>query len=195
MRQARSQQFRQPSIPTNSIGTFPLIGKQPCVVDSTALRAGSRHVPCMCLCRNGQRSYHEKRYGWIHHNLRLSRSEQVCLARCPSHWSWRLSALRGSIGHRSSIDLSAICDRNGVPATLDAMIVHGHRNRLLHVRKEWWPERDLNPRRRPFQGRALPLSYLALVNRMNQDAASWQGLLGLRQCVVNVHRSTGQQQD
>ena len=27
---------------------------------------------------------------------------------------------------------------------------------------KWWPETGLNRRRRPFQGRALPLSYLAL---------------------------------
>ena len=27
---------------------------------------------------------------------------------------------------------------------------------------EWWPETGSNRRRRPFQGRALPLSYLAL---------------------------------
>ena len=26
---------------------------------------------------------------------------------------------------------------------------------------KWWPETGLNRRRRPFQGRALPLSYLA----------------------------------
>jgi hypothetical protein len=26
----------------------------------------------------------------------------------------------------------------------------------------WWPETGSNRRRRPFQGRALPLSYLAL---------------------------------
>src|SRR5208337_2282772 len=29
--------------------------------------------------------------------------------------------------------------------------------------KEWWPGTGLNRRRRPFQGRALPLSYLASV--------------------------------
>ena len=29
--------------------------------------------------------------------------------------------------------------------------------------KKWWPETGLNRRRRPFQGRALPLSYLASV--------------------------------
>jgi hypothetical protein len=28
--------------------------------------------------------------------------------------------------------------------------------------KKWWPETGSNRRRRPFQGRALPLSYLAL---------------------------------
>ncbi len=28
--------------------------------------------------------------------------------------------------------------------------------------RKWWPETGLNRRRRPFQGRALPLSYLAL---------------------------------
>ena len=28
--------------------------------------------------------------------------------------------------------------------------------------REWWPGTGLNRRRRPFQGRALPLSYLAL---------------------------------
>src|SRR5271166_2735999 len=28
---------------------------------------------------------------------------------------------------------------------------------------KWWPETGLNRRRRPFQGRALPLSYLASV--------------------------------
>jgi hypothetical protein len=28
--------------------------------------------------------------------------------------------------------------------------------------KMWWPETGSNRRRRPFQGRALPLSYLAL---------------------------------
>ena len=28
--------------------------------------------------------------------------------------------------------------------------------------KRWWPETGSNRRRRPFQGRALPLSYLAL---------------------------------
>ena len=26
----------------------------------------------------------------------------------------------------------------------------------------WWPGRELNPRRQPFQGCALPLSYLAV---------------------------------
>jgi hypothetical protein len=31
----------------------------------------------------------------------------------------------------------------------------------LLIRK-WWPETGSNRRRRPFQGRALPLSYLAL---------------------------------
>jgi hypothetical protein len=29
----------------------------------------------------------------------------------------------------------------------------------------WWPETGSNRRRRPFQGRALPLSYLALAWR------------------------------
>jgi hypothetical protein len=28
----------------------------------------------------------------------------------------------------------------------------------------WWPETGSNRRRRPFQGRALPLSYLALAD-------------------------------
>src|SRR5271169_3575652 len=30
------------------------------------------------------------------------------------------------------------------------------------VDSKWWPETGSNRRRRPFQGRALPLSYLAL---------------------------------
>src|SRR6185437_1169560 len=29
------------------------------------------------------------------------------------------------------------------------------------MKREWWPGTGLNRRRRPFQGRALPLSYLA----------------------------------
>jgi hypothetical protein len=33
---------------------------------------------------------------------------------------------------------------------------------LKHWGKVWWPETGSNRRRRPFQGRALPLSYLAL---------------------------------
>jgi hypothetical protein len=32
----------------------------------------------------------------------------------------------------------------------------------LRWMKRWWPETGSNRRRRPFQGRALPLSYLAL---------------------------------
>ena len=32
----------------------------------------------------------------------------------------------------------------------------------LGIDKKWWPETGSNRRRRPFQGRALPLSYLAL---------------------------------
>ena len=48
-----------------------------------------------------------------------------------------------------------------LPLTLDKDI-----NRVLALRgqgetDEWWPETGLNRRRRPFQGRALPLSYLA----------------------------------
>ncbi len=44
----------------------------------------------------------------------------------------------------------------------------------------WWPERDLNPRRRPFQGRALPLSYLALGNPKNTAELQWNcGVRGL----------------
>ena len=35
---------------------------------------------------------------------------------------------------------------------------------------EWWPETGLNRRRRPFQGRALPLSYLASVQTINNVA-------------------------
>ena len=37
---------------------------------------------------------------------------------------------------------------------------------MMHTyvfRLEWWPGTGLNRRRRPFQGRALPLSYLASV--------------------------------
>jgi hypothetical protein len=30
------------------------------------------------------------------------------------------------------------------------------------MKQKWWPETGSNRRRRPFQGRALPLSYLAL---------------------------------
>src|SRR5208337_4469870 len=33
--------------------------------------------------------------------------------------------------------------------------------------KWWWPGTGLNRRRRPFQGRALPLSYLASVETYN----------------------------
>ncbi len=33
---------------------------------------------------------------------------------------------------------------------------------ICKLLKEWWPETGSNRRRRPFQGRALPLSYLAL---------------------------------
>ena len=33
---------------------------------------------------------------------------------------------------------------------------------LQIVDSKWWPETGSNRRRRPFQGRALPLSYLAL---------------------------------
>ncbi len=35
--------------------------------------------------------------------------------------------------------------------------------RACNLLKMWWPETGLNRRRRPFQGRALPLSYLASV--------------------------------
>ena len=37
----------------------------------------------------------------------------------------------------------------------------------IHIqgfRSKWWPETGSNRRRRPFQGRALPLSYLALAD-------------------------------
>jgi hypothetical protein len=33
---------------------------------------------------------------------------------------------------------------------------------LYVIDSKWWPETGSNRRRRPFQGRALPLSYLAL---------------------------------
>jgi hypothetical protein len=36
------------------------------------------------------------------------------------------------------------------------------RFRGLQVVEMWWPGRELNPRRQPFQGCALPLSYLAV---------------------------------
>jgi hypothetical protein len=39
----------------------------------------------------------------------------------------------------------------------------------------WWPETGSNRRRRPFQGRALPLSYLALAlkcRRVRQERPS-----------------------
>jgi hypothetical protein len=35
--------------------------------------------------------------------------------------------------------------------------------------KGWWPGTDLNRRRRPFQGRALPLSYLANTISVTND--------------------------
>jgi hypothetical protein len=36
------------------------------------------------------------------------------------------------------------------------------KNRRMSLILKWWPETGSNRRRRPFQGRALPLSYLAL---------------------------------
>ena len=45
----------------------------------------------------------------------------------------------------------------------------GWGNRRICFGREWWPETGLNRRRRPFQGRALPLSYLASVqNRLHR---------------------------
>jgi hypothetical protein len=45
-----------------------------------------------------------------------------------------------------------------------------HRFRKCSRKEEWWPETGLNRRRRPFQGRALPLSYLALAMRLIRDS-------------------------
>src|ERR1035437_822308 len=39
--------------------------------------------------------------------------------------------------------------------------------------REWWPGTGLNRRRRPFQGRALPLSYLASVQTFGCMATEW----------------------
>ena len=45
---------------------------------------------------------------------------------------------------------------------------------------EWWPGRELNPRRRPFQGRALPLSYLAVeMFREGNSAHAWNVTAGM----------------
>jgi hypothetical protein len=50
---------------------------------------------------------------------------------------------------------------------------------------KWWPETGLNRRRRPFQGRALPLSYLASV-----QTSSCNFLRGFRRCRRRMGGST-----
>ncbi len=45
---------------------------------------------------------------------------------------------------------------------------------------KWWPETGLNRRRRPFQGRALPLSYLASVH----DSVVWDS--------ADIHQAAGE---
>jgi hypothetical protein len=42
----------------------------------------------------------------------------------------------------------------------------------------WWPETGLNRRRRPFQGRALPLSYLASVQTIVATSCAESGVAG-----------------
>src|SRR6185369_12971116 len=44
----------------------------------------------------------------------------------------------------------------------------------------WWPETGSNRRRRPFQGRALPLSYLALALKQNASFGDRQERPGVR---------------
>jgi hypothetical protein len=63
-------------------------------------------------------------------------------------------------------------DVNGSPLTCPELKVHKTNNLSKRVEvgglarmRWWWPETGSNRRRRPFQGRALPLSYLALANR------------------------------
>ncbi len=52
-------------------------------------------------------------------------------------------------------------------------------NLLGEVRKKlWWPGTGLNRRRRPFQGRALPLSYLASVQTFSCISCAESGFAG-----------------
>ena len=52
------------------------------------------------------------------------------------------------------------CSRTSKPEVIAFAHVIGMDN--TSSGKRWWPETGSNRRRRPFQGRALPLSYLAL---------------------------------
>ena len=58
------------------------------------------------------------------------------------------------------------------------------RPRIRNDAKEWWPGTGLNRRRRPFQGRALPLSYLASVEKCScpprRTRSSWRARKGRR---------------
>ena len=46
----------------------------------------------------------------------------------------------------------------------------------------WWPGTGLNRRRRPFQGRALPLSYLASVQTLVATSCAETGAAGEYEC-------------
>jgi hypothetical protein len=67
---------------------------------------------------------------------------------------------------------------------------------LFGLWKEWWPETGLNRRRRPFQGRALPLSYLASVQTSVaiSTPATKTCRWGPRNSLHGVHEQSAMQQ-
>jgi hypothetical protein len=59
--------------------------------------------------------------------------------------------------HRESSVFNRLAD------TRKEVILEGREDgEVKFIDSKWWPETGSNRRRRPFQGRALPLSYLAL---------------------------------
>ena len=76
----------------------------------------------------------------------------ICPQCCPQD-RWAVKECAGTSRHKVTLKNKELCALRG-----------GIWNRVGRGETdEWWPETGLNRRRRPFQGRALPLSYLASV--------------------------------
>jgi hypothetical protein len=127
-----------------------------------------------CLEVNGSKNCPHRKPSWSHiRNWRLIRRKHLS-ARSVAKATHKNFAGGDSTGRNDS-------RRNQLqaPAGLSARL---NRESVL---KEWWPETGLNRRRRPFQGRALPLSYLASVQTTRCNYVR-----GIRRCRKKVGWST-----